>query len=105
MNLFGKMSKLQQALTEVSARLHSLEASSESGGGLIKVTVIGAQRVKTIEIDPAIFTVDDREMLEDLLVAAVNQALEAVAEKAKSHTQEIAKSMAPPGTDLDNLFG
>lgn len=104
MNVFGKMAKLQQAMEAVTERLDSLETTSEAGGGLVKVTATGTKQISRIEIDPDLLAMNDREMLEDLLVAAANQALEAAGDLARKHTQEALGRIAPRGMNLDRMF-
>lgn len=80
-----QMEYLQKGLAE-----QTVEGSA--GGGMVKVTMTGAQQVTAVVIDPAALE-EDRDMLQDLIVAAVNAALE----KSKALAQERLGSMLPPG--------
>lgn len=80
-----QMEYLQKGLAE-----QTVEGSS--GGGMVKVTMTGAQQVTAVIIDPTALE-EDRDMLQDLIVAAVNAALE----KSKALAQEQLGSMLPPG--------
>ncbi len=80
-----QMEYMQKGLAE-----QSVEGSA--GGGMVKVTMTGAQQVTAVHIEPAALE-EDRDMLQDLIVAAVNSALE----KSKALAQERLGSMLPPG--------
>ena len=99
LNILGKMAKLQEDMKAVASELNGIEVSGEAGGGMVKVTATAAQRIKSVEIEQALLDAGDPQMLQDLLVAGLNQALEAAAEKAKAHTSEAMQSMLPPGFD------
>ncbi len=105
MNILGKMAKLQQTMADISARLGDIEVTGESGGGMVTVTATGSQRIRSIKIDQALLDTGDMDMLEDLLVAGLNQALEAAAEKARTQTREAIGGLAPPGFDPDRILG
>jgi nucleoid-associated protein EbfC len=80
-----QMEYMQKGLAEQSVE-------GQAGGGMVKVTMTGAQQVTGVVIEPAALE-EDREMLQDLIVAAVNAALE----KSKALAQERLGSMLPPG--------
>ena len=86
--------KLQQVTEELKTR----RAEGSSGGGMIKVEVNGVGEVLSCRIDPSLVTSGDRELVEDLLPAAINQALA----KAKELHADAMKSMAE-GLDLPGL--
>jgi DNA-binding YbaB/EbfC family protein len=103
MNL-AKMLKQAQAMQEAAQRMHaelaSREFTGESGGGVVRAVVKGDFTLVSLSIDPQFFPGADRELLEDLIVTAVREAME----KAKTETQQsLAKltgGAVPPG-----LFG
>ena len=64
---------MQEGLQKAQEQIASMEVVGESGAGLVKVVMTGSHDVKRIEIDPSLMG-DDREMLEDLIAAAVNDA-------------------------------
>ena len=70
------------------AELNAQEFSASSGGGMVKVTVNGAREVLSVEIDPQCVDPDDVEMLQDLVLSAVNSALK---EAATTVEQEMGK--------------
>ena len=83
-NLQGLMKqaqKMQADMENAKAQLHAQEFVSEVGGGMVKVTMLGNRTVKSIEIKPEIIDPEDKEMLEDLVLAGVNDALAKIAAK------------------------
>lgn len=88
----SKMSELQDKLAQV--RVEGL-----AGGGMVTVEVNGQQKVTGIKLDETLLNADDREMLEDLLVAACNQALDKAKEAAAQEMAELTGGMGLPGMD------
>ena len=93
------LSQLMQQAQQMRAQMEYLQKGlaeqlieGTAGGGLVKVTATGAQQITKVEIDPNALQ-EDREMLQDLVVAAVNNALE----KSKALAGERLGSMLPPG--------
>ncbi|MEM1115890.1 MAG: YbaB/EbfC family nucleoid-associated protein [Bacteroidota bacterium] len=102
-DLFGKMADMQQRVADAQAKLAEERVTAEAGGGMVTVTANGAGRVVSIKIEPDAVDPSDLELLEDLVVAGVNKAIEeAEAVKARK-MQEAASSMLPPGLDLGNM--
>ena len=102
-NLFGKVTKMQEELAKAQEDLARITVSSEIGGGLVKVTALGTQRIADIQIDDEAADMDDIEMLQDLIVAGVNRALEEAAAAAQEHMRSAAGNMLPPGMDLSRF--
>ncbi len=102
-DMFGKMMEMQQKVQEAQAEVASKTVSAEAGGGMVKVTANGAQRITSIEIEDTVLESDDPEMLEDLLIAGINKALDEAGEMAQSEMKNIAGGMLPPGMDLSKL--
>ena len=102
-DLFGKMAEMQQKVAESQAALADKTVTSEAGGGMVKVTADGTMRIKSIKIDPAVVDGEDMELIEDLIVAGVNKALEDASAMAKEEMSKTAGSFLPPGMDLGNL--
>ncbi len=99
------MAKLQKNMEDITARLSAIEVVGESGGGMVKVIATGAQRIKSVKIEKALFDAGDVEMLEDLLLAGLNQALQAASERAGTETREALGNLMPPGLSLDRFTG
>lgn len=101
--MFGKMMEMQNRMSEMQEQLEGKSVTAEAGGGMVKVTANGAQKITAIEIEPDAVDPDDLELLEDLVIAGVNKALEEAGEMAQREMQSAAGSMLPPGMDLSSL--
>ena len=77
-NLMKQAQKMQRQMEEQQKELESKEFTATAGGGAVEVTVSGAKKLLSVKLDEAAVDPDDVEMLEDLLVAAINEALEKV---------------------------
>ncbi len=105
MGMMGKMKDIQAKMKEAQDNIGLIEEEAEAGAGMVKVKVNGNKKLLSVEIEPELLTVADKEMLQDLIVAAINKANEAVQEKAKQQIEEQTKGMLPPGfPGLDGLF-
>ena len=82
-NIMKQAQAMQENLQKAQAELANMEVSGESGGGLVKVVMTGRHEVRRISIDDSLLA-DDKDMLEDLVAAAVNDAVH----KVESTTQE-----------------
>ncbi len=97
--------ELQGKLEEARQVLAGKTVTGESGGGMVRVTATGANEIVRIEIDPAISTDGDRDMLQDLIVAATNQALARSRELAQEEFGGLFGGMIPPGlADIGNII-
>ena len=85
--LMKQAQELQSKMADMQAKLETLEVSGESGGGMVRVTLNGKSLLKRVDIDDSMMQPGEREVLEDLLVAAHNDA------KAKLD-QKLAEEMA-----------
>jgi len=74
--------RLQEEISKIQEELEDIRVSGTSGGGMVEVTANGRQQIIGIKIEQEILESDDKEMIEDLIVAAVNQALQASQEQA-----------------------
>ncbi len=100
-NMMKQAQKLQEKMEKVRTEIDETEVTGEAGAGLVKVTVTGAHQVKRVEIDKSIFTEDDKEMCEDLIAAAINDAERRVEEMAKTKMAEVTSGLKlPPGVKL-----
>lgn len=91
--------QMQFKMQEMQAKFEDIEVSGESGGGMVKVSMMCDSTMKSITIDPSVM--DDKETLEDLVVAAVNNANEAKEAKIKQETEDMVKALGlPEGTNL-----
>ncbi len=102
-DLFGKMMEMQKQMAETQEELSKKSVTVEAGGGMVEVTANGAGRISSIKIDPSVIDADDKELLEDLILAGINKALEDAAVMAKGEMGKIAGGMMPPGMDLGSM--
>ena len=103
-NLGDMMKQIQQAgekMQDVQKQLEKIVAFGEAGGGMVKVSVSGKQKLLSIAIDPDIM--DDREMVQDLVLAAVNNALDESARLAQDEISKVTGGMINPADMLKNL--
>jgi DNA-binding YbaB/EbfC family protein len=106
MGLMGKMKDLQSRMKEAQDDLVTLTQVAESGGGMVKATVNGQKALIGLDIDKDLVNPDDKEMLQDLIVAAVNKALDEIEPKIKEHLQKATDGVLPniPGLDLGGFM-
>ena len=102
-DMFGKMMEMQQRLGDIQEDLKKKTTTAEAGGGMVKVTANGAQRITAIKVDPDAIDPDDLELMEDLIIAGVNKALDEASEMAQEEMRGAAGGMLPPGMDLSKL--
>jgi len=76
MGMMGQLQKLQEQLEIAQAQLAEETVTATAGGGAVSVTITGDQQCRSLVIDPAVIQEGDVEMLQDLLLAAINSALE-----------------------------
>lgn len=91
--LMRQAQKMQQQMTEAQEKLDAAEYEAASGGGMVKVTVSGKRELTAISIDPQVVDPDDIDMLQDLILAAVNEALRKGEEARESAMNKMAPGM------------
>ena len=89
--------KLQEKLAKAQQELGNITLEVSSGGGAIKVTVNGQQQIKSVKISPEVVNADDVEMLEDLVLTAVNEAISQSQEHAARHLGGLTGGLKIPG--------
>ena len=97
--LMRQAQKMQQQLQEAQEKLDEAEYEAASGGGMVSVKVSGKRELKSISIDPQVVDPEDIEMLQDLILAAVNEAL-----RKGEDARESAMSRMAPGMGMGCLF-
>jgi len=107
MKMMGKMKEVQARLKEAQDNLVHVRASGESGGGMVKATVNGKRQLVELDVDPSLLKVEDKIVLQDLVIAAVNKAAEEADIKAKEELRKSTEGLLPniPGIDLSGLMG
>ena len=94
--------KMQEELARAQAEIQSMSYTATSGGGMVKVTALGDGSLESITINPEAVDPDDVEMLEDMVLVAVNDALRGVSQAGESRMSSVTGSMGLP--DLSSLF-
>lgn len=98
---FGKLMKqaqeMQAKMAKLQDELAAMEFEASSGGGMVTVKINGQQEVLGVSIDQEVFADGDKEMLEDLIVAALNEARQKAGDAAKEHMAQLTGGMNIPG--------
>ena len=97
MNIQNMMKQAQEMQERLQKQMAELRMEATAGGGMVTVTVNGTKQLQSIRIDPEVVSKDDVEMLQDLVVAAVNDAHRKVDEALASQMQGMMGGMKLPG--------
>ena len=108
MKNFSQMMKqaqqMQEKMQEMQERLAEHEVTGAAGGGMVQVTMNGRNEMKSVKIDPKLVDPNDVEVLEDLVVAATNDAKQKVEQYTQEQMQELTGGMQlPPGFKLPGM--
>lgn len=103
MNILKNAGQIKQAAQEMNARLQAARIVGESGGGQVRATVDGRGELVALKIDPALVQGGDVEILEDLVCAAVRDAVTRSRETIQKEMQQITGGLNLPG--LENMLG
>ena len=99
-NIMKQAQKMQAELQKAQEQMALEEVTGESGGGLVKVVINGKHEVRRVNLDDSLMG-DDREMLEDLVAAAFNAAVQKLADKMQENMADLTAGMGlPPGMKL-----
>ena len=96
-NMMKQVQKMQARMMEIQEQLAEERVEGTAGGGMVKAVANGKQEIVEITIDKEVVDPDDIEMLQDLIVAAVNQAQKAAAELASERMAEVTGGLNIPG--------
>ena len=96
-NIMQQAQKMQQQMTEAQAELETREYEASAGGGVVKVSINGKKEISKVTIDPSVIDPDDVEMLEDLVAAAVNEAIRLVEDDAAEEMGKITGGLGGLG--------
>jgi DNA-binding YbaB/EbfC family protein len=96
-NLARMAQQMQAEMARVQAELETLQVDGSAGGGAVNVVVTGKQDLVSITIDPGVVDPDDVEMLQDLVLAAVNEALGAARRTAEQKMAAVTGGLRLPG--------
>ena len=100
-NMMRQAQKMQEKIGEIQKELATKTCEATAGGGIVTATVNGAQEVVSVKIDPSVIDPKDPDMLQDLVVAAVNEALRRSKQMA---SDEMSKLTAGLGVNIPGLF-
>jgi len=100
-NMMRQAQKMQEKIGEIQKELATRTCEATAGGGIVTATVNGAQEVVSVKIDPTVIDPKDPDMLQDLVVAAVNEALRRSKQMA---SDEMSKLTAGLGVNIPGLF-
>jgi nucleoid-associated protein EbfC len=96
-NLQRMAQQMQQEMVRIQSELESLTVDGSAGGGVVKATVTGKQELVSVTVDPSAVDPADVEMLQDLIVAAVNDALRASRDVAEQKMAAVTGGLRLPG--------
>ena len=92
---------MQEKMAEMQKKIEETEIEGSSGGGAVKIVMNGKHEVKNLFIDPSIINSDEKEVLEDLIIAALNDVNKKIAENTNDQLGSISGGMGlPPGLKL-----
>mgnify|MGYP002531649342 CR=1 FL=1 len=96
-NLMKQAQRMQRQMEEAQKELEEKEVEAAAGGGAVKVKVSGKKEIVAVTIDPEVVDPEDVEMLEDLLVAAVNEGMRKIDEMTEAEMGKLTGGMKMPG--------
>ncbi len=102
-DLMKQAQKMQQEISRIQEESRKKTVEATAGGGMVTVTANGAMEIVSIKIEPDVVNPDDIEMLQDLIVAATNEALRRAQQMVTEDMSKITGGLNIPG--LGNLFG
>jgi DNA-binding YbaB/EbfC family protein len=107
MKMMGKVKEMQSKMKEAQDNLALLKVTGESGGGMVKATVNGKKQIVAIDIDATILKAEDKVLIQDLVVAAVNMASDKADVLAKEELRKSTEGILPniPGMDFSSMMG
>lgn len=99
----GDMAKMMKAAQEMQGKMaqlqedmHNLMVEGEAGAGLVKATCTAKGELKSLDIDPSIFNGDDKEVVEDLILAAIKDAQAKATDRAQQEMSKLTEGMGLP---------
>ncbi len=104
-DIMDKMKEAQKQMEETKKQLSNVFIEAEVEGGLVKVTSDCNQKITNIEISEELLKADDKSEIEDLVILAINKALEKAKAKNEEEMAKVAQGMMPNMGGLGNLFG
>lgn len=102
-DILKQAQRMQEKMQQVQDELADKQVDGSAGGGMVTVTANGKQEIVAVKIDSQVVDPEDVEMLEDLILAAVNQAMEKAQELANDEMGKVAGGIMPPGFKMPGL--
>jgi DNA-binding YbaB/EbfC family protein len=99
-DMMKQVQKMQAKMEEIQAQLEKTQVEGSSGGGMVKVVTNGKNDIISISIDPEVVNKEEIEMLQDLIVAAINQARQKVQELQSEQMAGLTGGLKIPGLNL-----
>ena len=96
-SMLRQAQKMQEDMAKLQEELDAREYTARSGGGAVTAVVDGKHRLKTLEIQPEVVDPEDTEMIADLVIAAVNEAVRQAAETSEAEMSKVTGGMNLPG--------
>lgn len=95
--MMKKMQKMQAAIIKLDEEMKNKTVETAAGGGAVRVTVSGKNEILAVKIDPAAVDAEDMEMLEDMIVTAVNDGLKQIAAIKEEEMNKVTGGIKMPG--------
>jgi nucleoid-associated protein EbfC len=100
-NLMKQAQQMQANVQRAQAEIAAMEVTGEAGGGMAKVVMTGKHEVRRVTLDPSLIGGDDKDMLEDLIAAAINDAVQKVERMSQEKMSKLMGGMnLPPGMKM-----
>lgn len=96
-SMIKQAQKMQEDMAVLQTELDQKEYNISAGGGMVKITILGTKEVTKIEVSPALLSEDDVEDLQDILVAAVNEAIKTVETANQDEMSKLTGNISMPG--------
>ena len=94
--MMKKAQEMQQKMADLQEEMHSIMVEGESGAGLVKATCTAKGELKGLDIDPSIFNSDDKEVVEDLILAAIKDAQAKASARAQDEMNKLTEGLGLP---------
>jgi DNA-binding YbaB/EbfC family protein len=104
-NIMKQAQKMQEQMTRIQEEARQKTVTASSGGGMVSVTISGALEMLSISIEEDVVNSDDIEMLQDLIVAAVNEGIRRAQQMVNDEMGKLTGGLQVPGLNLNDLFG
>ena len=96
-SMIKQAQKMQDEITELQTDIEAREFSATAGGGAVEVVVTGAKNIKSLNIKPEVVDPEDIDMLQDIIISAINEAMTTVEKTTEEEMNKITGGVALPG--------